>query len=40
MAWPAVVAGAGRAAEVAAALAFAINAVPRIKAFGAGRLTS
>ena len=39
MAWPAVVGGAGRAAEVGAVLAFAINAVPRIKPFGVGRLT-
>jgi hypothetical protein len=38
MAWPAVVGGAGRAAEVGAVLAFAINAVPRIKPFGVGRL--
>lgn len=31
---------AGRLAELAAVLAFATNAVPRIKPFGAGRLTA
>jgi heme/copper-type cytochrome/quinol oxidase subunit 1 len=34
-AWPL----AGRLAELAAVLAFATNAIPRIKPFGAGRLT-
>lgn len=31
---------AGRLAELAAVLAFALNAVPRIKPFGSGRLTA
>jgi heme/copper-type cytochrome/quinol oxidase subunit 1 len=38
--WPDPVVIAGRAAEAGAVLAFAVNLVPRVKAFGAGRSPS